>query len=1039
MTAPPKLQAQEFEIPLTLGMATKPAAELQEPTHLRLVENLHWRELGGLEHRPSDGADVTLTAPSGGYYDETTAACGLIVRGDEVCAVSSQHGVMPYDQVSGALRYTRADTAASNTPGPGLKSCPAPVEVSRQLVHSAQSNAGSHGVTLVASAQHDGVQVVAWIEDGTTARLCMKAIDPFTGTTLATLEYRDFASLALAVDACEYTEAGKEGVLIAYVDGTFAPYTVRTFRYDAATNEFVADSNLSTNSTLAFTLAKNGDRIYFGYEKSSTTLLTVEDRTIGSISSTHTGTHSAAFGVSIVKGTNRTLIASCTATTAYAEVFGTPAAAITLLSASSEAFSGITACHETVTGITDNAVVWVNAITTSTPIAERVRHREVDFDATTPVGGVGEDLQHCRVAAAAFTLHGRAHAVFAVNGYGVRGVSTCIVARWQGDFDIRKHAPVAKLMHDRFYALPVTSSDNARNSVCVDDNDNAWVVLTGDPAVDDIDGGVLYPQSVFLARLNAARPMPMSYAQSAPGVVFCAGGVPWEFDGSTAYEAAPLVAPKIEVDISAGTGITGTFGIIAVYNFVDAAGRLHRVASQPVSTAPTNDQLDIYVSKCPFRAFDGNTTLQDMEPDLYVTADNGSTYFLANDSSGDKMLPTTSGGWWKFTAYDPANNSAIPLGIDGSGEIPPEPTPAFLHVTRIADRMWAIDAEDRSRVWYSKPLVAGIAAEWAVQCTLFIGGDGVAIIDVGGYPTILARDGIYQIGGPGPDANGVGSFSPAQRLPFEVECLDPASVCRTPIGIVFRGRRGLYAFADGPRAEPGLLIDPEMLTAANLDPSTSATYRLRVAYQEQTNEIHCITPAGDRLVYNVVEQKWSKYTTSNTTCADVAVARGKLWRLEHGTVSGLNLLRSEKLYSEDGATYNENSHDWEVRTPWIKLDGLGGHERLWRLWVSLSLPSDVADISSLDVKFYANNSETLRRQQSWTGSELAAVYDPSTGETIVRLPFAPSVQLVHSFRIHVVCVIGQANPTSGPRPLALRCQVGVRPSKSKRNPLAIKG
>lgn len=1048
MTSPSKLEPQEFEIPLTLGMATKPAAELQEPTHMRLVQNLHWRELGALENRPADDTDEALAIPSGGNYD-LDEACGLIVHDKKPLVVTGRYGVAEFDPVRGAFQYARGAVAASSSPSDSLKYCPVSYDVTRRFVERTQLNRGELGIFNVASAQYNGIHVIAWIVlSNATHYLNMKAIRVDTGEVVATTEQQSIASTAqFFVQACEYTESGKEGVLLAYVNDAASPYTVSTIRYDYASNEFVADSDLATNAvTQTFVIVKNGDGIYFAYHDNATGFLKVEDRTISTVASTHTATHGAVC-VDLVVGASNTLIASCTTTTTYVEVFGDPANVQTLLAvAASETFYKVTVAAESLSGGSHDAVVFATLITSATKISSMVRARQVRFDTTTPAPSAGPavTIPHCFTVANAFTLRGMAHVIMTVyprlNGLNPTEPTSCFVARYRsGGATDQRLDVVAKIAHDRFFISNYLTFDVATLgrskqgvSVYVDADNSAWLALTADPSSVPAFGTYLFPQSIFLARIDATRPMPMAYAQPEPGVTFVAGAMPWEYDGDSAAECTPLVTPRALADVTAAGSASAATGysIRLVYEWVDARGRLKRMPGPSIFTGIfTTQQLDIYATVCPMRAFDEEGFTGDMTPKLYITADGGSTYYLAVDSTGNVRThdSTTSDGlYYLFSDVDPTAISSVPWPF-GDSEIEPEPTPGFAHVCKIADRMWAIDMEDRSRIWFSKPLLAGFGVEWSTLCTLFIGDEAVAVIDVGGYPTILARGGIYQIGGPGPDANNVGSFSPAQRLPFEVECLDAVSVCRTPIGIVFRGRRGLYALADGPRSEPGLLIDPEMLT----EPDT-AEPRTRVVFQEQTNEIHCITPDGDRLVYNVVEQKWSKYTDGvGVDCRDLAVARGKVWRLEMDLV---DYLRSDKLYSEDGPSYNESDRATEVRTPWIKLDGLAGQQRLWRTWIALTLPSDVAtNVSSLRVQFYANNSETVSSTKTWTGAELAAY----AASGIVRLPFAPNVQLVHSFRFHVACFL--ADPSAGMRPLALRCQVGVRPSKGKRNSLQIKG
>lgn len=1051
---PAALEEVEQELPLNLGMENKSSAELQQPSHMRLVQNLHWRELGQLEQRPADDTNETIAIPSGGNYD-IDESCGLIVCDKKALVVTGRYGVVEHDATRDALQFSRAMITSGGTPNDSLKYAPVSYDVTRRFVERTQFNREA-GIFNVASAQYNGVQAIAWIVLAQTNVMYCKAIRVDTGEVVATTEQISLGSTAgFMVTACEYTESGKEGVLFAYVNDAASPWTVSTIRYDSATNEFVADSALATNAAAGtFALAKNGNRFYFAYQDNATGFLTVQDRTVSTVTTTHTANHGAD-AIDIVVGASNTLIVSCTAAggTAYAEVFGAPANVQTVLTASSETLYKITAASESLSGGAHDAVIFVSTVTTSTPSSSRIRAREVRFATTTPsLGATTTTLPNCVSVANAFTLRGMAHVIVTVysrlNGSDPAAATSCFVARYRsgGTSDTRFDA-VAKIAHDRFYQTNYLSFDVANPgvgkqgvSVYVDQTNSAWLALTADPSPIPAYGGYRLPQSIFLARLDATRPMPMAYCSPEPGVTFVAGAMPWEYDGDFPAEAAPLVEPRAVVDVSvndpSGPSAATGYGVRFLYRWVDARGRLKRMPGPAINTGVfTTQQLDIYATICPMRTYDEDDCPGEMEVELYLTTDGGSSYFLATDSSGNiRKYDATAGGdcWYKFTNVDPALVSSVPWPL-GDAEVEPEPTPGFAHVTKIGDRLWAVDMEDRSRIWFSKPLVAGFGVEWSTLCTLNVGDEAVAVIDVGGYPTVLAKGGIYQIAGPGPDANLSGSFSPAQRLPYEIECLDAASVCRTPIGILFRGRRGLYALADGPRSEPGLLVDPETLTAPD-----QAEYRTRIVYQEQTNEIHCMVPAsGARLVYNVVEQKWSKYTTSGSTLVnDLAVARGKLWRLERA--SSVDYLRSEKLYSEDGSAYNETTHGWLLRTPRYRFDGVLGQARLWRVFVALALPTDIADISAITLRYYVDDNPTVTDTKTWTGAELATLYpSPSTAEYVTRLPYAPPVQLIRSCWFELECTLSAAS--AAPKPLALSMSIGVRESKQKRLRETVKG
>jgi len=269
-----ELEKQEQEILLNLGMATKQSAELQDPSSMRLVQNLHWRGAGEVERKPATDASVAAGTPPGALYNRTRA-CGLAVRGVDPLVVTGSHGVMTYDQASGQANWL---TAAGGLP----KFAPVSCDVSRRLVERVQGENEEIGIYKMASAQHRGVQVLAWTTRGSLDRLFMKAIEADTGKVIASRQSFQLDGEA-HVTACEYTELGKEGVLIAYCATLpMSPFSIFGIRYDYATRSFTtAVTMVTTASTTAmpprFWLKQNDTRVYLAF-RSSTAALVVQDR-----------------------------------------------------------------------------------------------------------------------------------------------------------------------------------------------------------------------------------------------------------------------------------------------------------------------------------------------------------------------------------------------------------------------------------------------------------------------------------------------------------------------------------------------------------------------------------------------------------------------------------------------------------------------------------------------------------------------------------------------------------------------------------------
>ena len=1035
------LQRSEVEIPLSVTMATKPSIDVQGPSSMRLVQNLHWRELGLFEKCPGTDVSLTLSAPTGSEYSESTSDVpyGLITRGDAVSVVTKHHGLATNTSTSGSLKY--AYGAYTNSAA-SLQYCPVNYDVSRRFVERAQFSKASGGIVRTTCANYNGVQVIAWIVQSSTCYLYYKAIDAMTGAVVTATQRTAMATTSgWQLSSCEYTESGKEGVLIAYTDQSATPVTVKTIRWDSATKAFATDSNLTTNSAgRRFGLRKQSaqNKIYFVFKDNTSGFVTAQSRTISTVSSTHTANHAGDY-FDVVEGTSSTLVLSATTSTAYAEVFGTPANVITLMTASSETFKSITGARELQSATTNDAVVYVTTAMTSPTTCWRTRVLEVNFDAATPSSGSTSQIGNGYVVGLAQYASGHAHVPVAIDPTTTESAyeytTSVLLFRYRGNYTngATRNDPVARICHDRFY-LGVDELDaGVLGGSYVDSNDNLWFGLTADRSpISELSLSRYYPQTVFVSRVATGSPIPMPYAQSDNGVVMSAGGVCWEWDGDIPAIASPVNPPRLDISVSSGTGTTTTSGIsyIAIYRWIDAAGRLHRSApSNSVSTGViANKEVIVYVSWPTASAYDGSVAeLIDIE--LYATADGGSVYYLAgtsSDGSGDKDVYDSSsagnGCFFQFSGCHPGKDGRPQLystGTDGS-EIVPEPTPAFTSIARIVDRMWAVDAEDRTRIWFSKPMVNGYAVEWSTFCTLYVGDECMAVADVGGIPTVFARGGIYQIFGDGPDANGNGVFAPARKLPHEVDCLDPASVCRTPIGVVFRGRRGFYSLGGDLAVQPFLLLDPELTNDPEIDPGLSSVVRYRVVYHEQTNEIQ-ICAGASRYVYNVVEQKWSKTALSGVSTYDLAVCRGQLWRMDKQSAT-VAKLQSENLYTQLGSLYNSSTESWSVQTPWINIDGISGYGRLWELVLTLRGSASISNVSTLTVSLETRSSTTENGTDTftWTGTQLS---DLGGSNDSIALRMKPAHQQAKAIRVTITEACTSAY--SGSVPLALRLVLGV--------------
>lgn len=1027
------LQAREQEILFTGGMNSKEHAELQDVSSMRELYNLRFDELGRLSKRPTHTEIATPYTSGSVYSGHLIEAC--FSRQGEACALTNHKGVQRYTGTS-TLKPTHELATASTALSASLRYAPKACSVARRPIASAQFGVTDQAIMDTASAIYNGdVLVVAWLSVVTSASVALnaKAIDLATGATLHEVRQSNVTSaLTAQVSACEYTESGKEGVVIAYAYGSSAPYTVAYIRYDAASQKFVAGGNLTTNArSTGIALAKSGTSLVFAFTDDTTTFLKVQTRTVTTVASTHDSTKADAYAPALVVGATYTWVLSLDTTHAYIEPLGTPASITTF-----ETYSGsvtpvcIAAALETRTSQTDAISVWVGVydstfLSLASLVALKGYFTRVGYAymaaGPTPSAAMQFTEPHTTPITSGFSVNGRAYCGLWATAEVVNEQTSILVACF--DWDTTRSHVVARAAHDRAALIPVTLREVPVSGT------TAYLPFLADLAPYTIQGGSYkYPQSVFVSEVDfAARPLP--YLE-IDGVSMVASGMLFEYDGTQAYEASPMNRPLMHIDGASGTGQTGTFSFLAMYKWVDSQGRLHRSApSASLSTTVANKQIDVYVSIPPFTAYSNSVRTLDVE--LYATENGGSTYYLCSSSSKKDTYDTTFGAftaiWYKFTAVAPSATSAIEPYSAGEPdeELPSEAPPSFCSIARVGDRVWGVDAEDRARLWFSKPLVAGFGVEWNAVNTLYIGDQGVAVVDVNGTPTVLGKAGIWQVYGDGPNALGVGSFAPARRLPHEVECMSSTGLCKTPQGVMFRGRRGVYLLGVGLDLQPiGLAVDPSMQLGDD-----TASYWARLVYDERHNEVRVIDSVNDVFVINAVENKWTRWEQgwgiANATTIDACTVLGRVW--EARTITGGSQFARE--LGVDEANHNLSTLLWRITTPWVKLDGVAGFTRLWRMLFSLMFAADTVNLSSLTVSMSIDFNDAEVDEFTWTGAQLDAIQG-ADDVVLERLKMHPSIQRMSAFRLTITETPQTAY--AGSIPLSVRLQYGVRAGGYKR-------
>lgn len=440
----------------------------------------------------------------------------------------------------------------------------------------------------------------------------------------------------------------------------------------------------------------------------------------------------------------------------------------------------------------------------------------------------------------------------------------------------------------------------------------------------------------------------LSPPKEAGGSLYVPGGVVRVYDGSTFVEAGFHIYPETPVANGApGAGglAAGTYRMRATYAWTDANGVEHEsVPSLSVSFtvgAAASQQFNIATYRITDRT---NVKIR-----LWRTTVNPATdpdYYLENETDNNTAADTVT---MTCTTADATLSAQRTLYVRGDESVlenlPPPATPA-LEV--YGERLWALDAQTRRRVWPSKVFEDGFGVAWndTIIQTFNTAGDLTAIGSLGDKLLAFKERAIFAIWGDGPDNTGNGQFSSPWEFTDNTYGTDRPLVARTKFGILFRatGDKGWRVATSGLGVE-FFGADVEDLTGFTPTAITLTDDFLRIGHSE-----------GTVFTYDFVHACW--YTETNRRVTGACMYNGRWTYIDTAGVIRYEVDR----YDDDGVPVVPA---WE--TTWVALNGIGGYGRLY----AINLLGARLGTHRLRLRMQVNYGQDVR--QEWA-------YDPEATE-----------------------------------------------------------
>lgn len=1001
------LEKQTITIPISGSADTKSDPFLVEPPAMLTVENARYDKGGRLSKRYGYSLLGSTNATSAQVHT-------MFARGDALCVLSKTDGLYTYSATVNRTRKIRGVSATY------FEQEPIPCEVSTFGI-------GFDSLTYYSAdtCQTNNYTIHVWLSttNSGTTKLPYYVIKDTLGQTVLGPHLLQ-ASGVSDWEIIRCAAAGDRFVIVAQADTSLTHYywTISTTAtpsdptlgtsLSTAAGQGVLDMCTNTTGSLAHVVhrAAAGNEVRVHNINSSGTV------TLSTTLATYA--ISGKIGCAWHSTDNQLWIAHVDTTTVYASVINTTTHATVAASTNMGTSAGSITNVTVVQADDASNTAWV-AFSDSGDANDR---ECVRFRYATNAGGVGAST----IKTYAVALGSKGFALESKPWFVVTNLSgspdpCAFLLTPGGGTDSTTYAMVttARVLQDQVKLQPSTLS-----SVYVTSGRAELAMQT---ALGTDGGG--YDNGLMGVRFTI--PPVACHVHQIGDVAHIPSGSHFIYDGAWVSENTPHVAPQIQSILGSATGSLdiGAHSWIAVWEFEDAAGNLHR--SQPsaavsYTTTGTDYTVTIELLANQLTMRDTSTT-QPLRIALYRTELSGTVYKLVK-----RVIPTASATiTGDVIVTDDASDASIADNeiLYTSGDVVPnDPPPPAVDSLVAKRRMFIIDANNPTQVWYSKYLADRTAPEFSASFVLTLpnGQKATALGEIDGNLIIFTEDQIFAVAGDGPlDTGAQDTFSTPTPIASPVGCVQRNSVVAGPFGLMFLGKNGIHTLTRALDVVYSGAPVEDIVSPAGVND----TIRSAVLVPTLSEVRFQLATATALVVYNYAFGTWAKWTNNNGThavyCNDLytwaRTSSGNVFEMFRENVGG---------YADPDTTGTTIATHIEMKvvTPWIKVAGVQGFQRIRR---ALFLGTKVA-ACPLNVKIGYNYSSSFDTTRSFTQAEMDALSPLQFGVHVPR-------QKCEAIRFQVDDDIpGSGTPGGGITLSAFSLELGVKRGTHKLPPAARK-
>lgn len=327
--------------------------------------------------------------------------------------------------------------------------------------------------------------------------------------------------------------------------------------------------------------------------------------------------------------------------------------------------------------------------------------------------------------------------------------------------------------------------------------------------------------------------------------------------------------------------------------------------------------------------------------EIYRTLCNGSVYYKLNTALYDPVV---------FDYYDGQSDASLALNeqlYTEGGVLESYPCPPAQTLDEHQNRLWAVHMVSGD-IYYSKQRMSNEGYAFNPALVLEAPGGEVAkcIVSLTWYHLLIFMEHkTFFVLGEGPNDKGEGGSYAVQQISPTIGCINVNTVIKTSEGVYFGAEDGIYKIPIG-------LSEPVLISQGIQD--TYRAKKLDIVGADEivlSGELRWTVSDGTVLVYNKAYNTWNTWTISFSG-TDITSS----FRRADGSHGIVSTGTSYDTVAQQGLTDTELP-SCMVETPWIKLAGIMGYQRVWRALLFIEKVADNARVE-LEVKIYTDYKTT---------------------------------------------------------------------------------